>query len=114
MPPFNIAASAPAPAASGRKLPVDPALIALADAFDRIQKTQPALFAQLAGMLHAKLDAELRHVLRAPGTVIQVSQGRAQIADEILEVLDNCDAIARQQRQRQQSVTVPVPIAPPR
>lgn len=91
-----------------RQLPVDPLGIALGEVFDRIQKTQPVLFAQLVATLHAKLDPELRTIIRIRPDLILVSQGRAQVADEILGSLDTCDAIARHQRQRQQQTLAPL------
>lgn len=98
---------APPPAKLDVQLPVDRESIALADVLDRIRKTQPALFSQLLVAFHAKLDPEARHIVRCPPAVLPTSQGRVQVAEDVLMVLDNCAAIAaRQQRS--------TPAAPPR
>lgn len=100
--------AAPPPAKTDVQLPFDPQSIALADALDRLRKTQPALFSQLLVAFHAKLDPEFRHIVRAPPHVLPTSQGRVQVAEDILAVLDNCAAIVLRTQQRS------TPAAPPR
>lgn len=85
---------APPPARTNAPVPaVDVQSVVLADVLHRLQKTQPGLFASLVVALHQKLDPELQHIKRVPRDLLPTAQGRVQVADEILVVVDNCAAI---------------------
>lgn len=94
----------PKSTAATTHLTTDPRQILLADALDRIRKTQPALFSQLLVTFHGMLDPEARHVVRAPPPMLPTAQGRAQVAEDVLAVLDNCAAIVAQSQQRTNTV----------
>lgn len=99
--PVNIAALAP-PSTPARPVPaVTREQLAFAEALERIQSVQPVLFGALRGALHAMLDPELRHLVRVPTKVLKTSQGRAQIADDVTSILDNCAEIVRRARASQ-------------
>lgn len=84
------------------QFPADPKLVALAEAFDKLAKSEPALFQGLMVALHDVLDPEIKHIVRVPPDKILISQGRVQVADDILKSLDYSDAIARRAREKQQ------------
>ncbi len=90
-------AGAPAPTSAKKtspQLPVSKEAIAFAEALDGIRKTQPALFARLQESAHAFFEPESRHLVRVPPDKIFISQGRAQLAEDILVAIDNCTEIA--------------------
>jgi hypothetical protein len=74
-------------------LAIDAHGVVLADVLDRIRKTQPALFSQLVVAFHQKLDRETDVFKRTNPERLPTAQGRVQVADEILTVVDNCAGI---------------------
>lgn len=98
--PFNIAAGAPpsAPPKAGIALTVDPKIIAVAEVLEKIRQTQPFLFNELSTVLHALLDPEFQHIVRVPPDRLQTSQGRAQVAQDVIGAVDNCVEIVRRKK----------------
>jgi hypothetical protein len=94
----DLGALAPPPRRAAPKLSVDPDVIALAVVLDVLRKTQPATFTQLSEALHGLLDKEGKLLVRVPHNLLPTSQGRAQIADDVLGALDNCALLAERAR----------------
>lgn len=92
----NISATAPPSRSKNVRFTTDPKAVAVAEAFDAIRKMQPILYAKIESALHDLLDPEMQHIKRVPPDKLQVSQGRVQIADDILGALDNCTEITSQ------------------
>jgi len=108
--PFDIAAGAP-PSASpkpGTPITVDPKVIAVAEVIEKIRATQPFLYTELSAALHGLLDQEFQHIVRVPRDKLETSQGRAQVAQDVLGALDNCAEIVRRKK------TAGLPAAGPR
>jgi len=72
--------------------------IALIKALDSIKKLQPVHWETLSRGLHELLDPELRHVIRCPPALLPTAQGRAQISDEVLQLLDKCSELGDELR----------------
>lgn len=53
--------------------------------------SNPDLFGQLLEGLHALLDQEMVMPIRVPPPLLPCAQGRAQMAQEVLTLLDNVD-----------------------
>lgn len=70
-----------------------------AEALERLRRTTPILFAQIATSLHQMLDQEKSVIVRIRPDLLQVSQGRLQVATEVLDVVDNCTLIAEKSAQ---------------
>lgn len=98
--PFDIAAGAPPsmPPKSSQPVTVDPKLIALGEAFEKVRVTQPFLYSEMARALHELLDQEFQHIIRVPRDKLETSQGRAQVAQDVIGALDNCAEIVRRKK----------------
>lgn len=95
--------SAPPPAANVPRHSVavvqtSPQQIAVATAIDAIRKREPALYQVLHTALHGLLDPESTHIVRVPKEFLEISQGRVQVAHDILSLLDHCSEIVQRQQ----------------
>ncbi len=79
-------------------LVLDRKQIALIRAFDSIKRSQPALWSAFGAGLREYLEPEMRHMIRCPPELLNIAQGRAQIADDLLRLLDDCTALAEKWR----------------
>jgi hypothetical protein len=65
----------------------------LVKALERVKKAHPELWKQMVVEMRNKLGAEAAILVRAPVAVLQVSQGRAQVAEEVLALFERCSEL---------------------
>jgi hypothetical protein len=68
----------------------------------KLKATNPVLFSEFQTALDAFAMPEVRSLLAAPPSHVQLAQGRAQIADELVGIATNCAAKAQQYQQQLQ------------
>lgn len=76
--------------------------VSLTMALAKFKATNPVLFSEFQTALEAYAMPEVRAMLAAPPTHVQLAQGRAQVADELVAITTNCAAKAHQYQQQQQ------------
>src|SRR5258708_13503717 len=115
MQPFNIAAGAPPSLPPKATVPVtvDPKQIAVAEVIEKIRQTQPFLYSELSNALHDLLDPEFQHIIRVPPDKLQTSQGRAQVAQDVIGAIDNCAEIVRRKKASGLPTAPSRPLPPP-
>lgn len=86
--------------------------VALVKAFEGIKTAHPAAWGMLQRGLVELLGPEVRHIIRVPTALLEVSQGRAQIAEDILTIMDECSELAEELR-RTEPTTQSVSGQPP-
>jgi hypothetical protein len=75
--------------------------VALAAAFNQVRDHNPHAWGVLAEALHEFLDPEAAAFERAPPAILQTSQGRVQVANEILGLLDNATEVVERWKTQQ-------------
>ncbi len=76
--------------------------VPLTMALAKFKATNPVLFSEFQTALDAFAMPEVRAMLAAPPTLVQLAQGRAQVADELVGLATNCASKAQQYQQQQQ------------
>jgi hypothetical protein len=73
-------------------------------ALEGIRVTYPEVWEMLTQGCREMLEPEAKAVIRAAPDRLQVAQGRAQIAEDILGLLHNCAFLAEEMRKQQAAV----------
>ena len=73
--------------------------VTLITALEGIKVTYPEVWGMLEQGIKEMLEPEMVNLVRAPPQVLQVAQGRAQIAQDILGTLHHCSDLAEKLRQ---------------
>lgn len=83
--------------------------VTLVKALEGIRTTYPDVWDRLSQGLREALEPEAKHVVRAPPPMLQVAQGRAQVAEDILMLLRHCSELAESLRRQNPEPVAGVP-----
>lgn len=72
--------------------------IPLIKALDGIRSLQPVHWQTLVEGLRGYLEPEMLHMVRCPPELLPVAQGRAQIADDLLQIVATCGQLSERLR----------------
>lgn len=73
-------------------------------ALEGVRVTYPEVWEMLSRGLREMLEPEMLHIVRVPLDRLQISQGRAQVAQDILRIVEHCGVLAEQIRKEQATV----------